>query len=454
VPRFLDLFAEVVRAKRDRLKRALKGEGGTAVDRLLQEAFLEVWLELPQGKEHGTSRRIVAVDSGRAVKEYANGAFLYICRAIAVTSWGGNYREVATDSFAVSGPREQRGNLVGLRSEHCEHQVALKALEEAEGTVEVVLLDGSLFGRAMHIPAVFDYPGEADLYLRYMEVFSRLLQECRKRKVLLVGVSKDSLASHLTKLLLGGVRRRLLEELSPHLSASQLELLREELGQVRERRYPITRLVGDLPLTDGQRRDLWSLVVELRSPRPDFALVEAWAETAGYTLPVELYPDVPLFTYEAKSFAKDPGKYVTRRFDGAMAEWEGGDEDFRDWAVEVMDRVFHFPAFITTCVKLGPRDTPMRVEVPAFCLGRKTRVSDLSASRILNPPPRGMNELLQMLRESYGGPDLYNVWLVKADQEARLPERDVRALYEPLVERELKITLRPTRRERRVRYRR
>jgi len=454
VPRFLDLFAEVVRAKRDRLKQALKGEGGTMVDRLLRDSFLKVWRELSQGMGREYRGAVVAVDSGRAVKEYANGAFLYICRAIGVTSWGEEYREVAADSFAVSGPREQRGNLVGFRSEHCEHQVALKALREAEGEVGAVLLDGSLYGRAMHIPAVFDYPGEADLYLRYMEAFSKLLEECHRRGVILMGVSKDSLASHLTKLLLGDVRKRLLKNLAPHLPPEQMELLSEELGQAREKRYPISRLVRDLPLTDGQRRDLWSLVVELRSPRPDFALVEAWAETAGYTLPVELYPDVPLFTYDAKSFAKEPGKYVTRRFEGAMAEWPGGEEDFRDWAVGVMGKVFNFPVFITFCIKLGPRDTPMRVDVPAFCLGRDTRVSDLKASRLLDPPPDEMEQLLQLLSGCYGGPDLYNVWLVKADQEARLPERDVRSLYEPLVERELRITLRPTRRERRVRYRR
>jgi hypothetical protein len=76
----------------------------------------------------------------------------------------------------------------------------------------------------------------------------------------------------------------------------------------------------------------------------------------------------------------------------------------------------------------------------------------MSSSRLLDPPPTRVNEVLGTLRGEYGGLELYNVYLVKADQEARLPMSDVRKLYEPLIEKELKIPLTLKRRERRVRH--
>jgi hypothetical protein len=93
----------------------------------------------------------------------------------------------------------------------------------------------------------------------------------------------------------------------------------------------------------------------------------------------------------------------------------------------------------------------MRIDVPAFSVGLPTRLSQINSSRLLSPPPKRVTEVISNLRGQYGGLELYNVYLVKADQQARLPVKDVRTLYEPLVEKELKIPLTPKRRERRIR---
>ena len=90
--------------------------------------------------------------------------------------------------------------------------------------------------------------------------------------------------------------------------------------------------------------------------------------------------------------------------------------------------------------------------MPAFSVGLPTRLSQVSASRMLDPPPSRVQTILQTLLGEYGGPELYNVFLVHADREARLPLKDVTTLYEPLVEKELKISLIPRRRERRLRH--
>ncbi|MFX1562376.1 MAG: DNA double-strand break repair nuclease NurA [Promethearchaeota archaeon] len=445
MPNFLDLFLNVLRRDRDRFRQMLRGEETTEVNKMLRDAFSAEWHDLPPPKQKDL--HVVAIDSGRALREYSSGTFMYICRAVATSSWGKKYRKVATNFHTITSAREYINNMVSLRSEHVEHEVALEALNDFSD-VNLVLIDGSLYGRTLHVPMSFNYPGERDLYLKYMETFDQLLEECRKRKILLLGVSKDSVASHMTKLLMKDISKKILYDLGQHLPEKYMEQLNENLEAIHQRPYPLMRLVADLPLSDKQRETLRSLVNELRRPRPDFSLLHVWAKTAGYTTPIEPYPEIPLYKYEAK----DPLRYVQRRFPDAIVDYPGKEDDFEKWAHTIMEKAFHLPTFVTFCVKLAHNDTPLRVDLPAFNIGLPTRVSEISESRRLDPLPDRLGGVLQLLQAEYGGLDQYNVWLVRADQEARLPTRDVTTLYEPLIEKELKTQLALTRRNRRAKY--
>jgi hypothetical protein len=323
--------------------------------------------------------------------------------------------------------------------------VALEAVQEA-ADVDLVLLDGSLYGRITHVPISFNYPGEQDLYLRYMQTFMELLEECRKRKILILGISKDSVARHLTRILLESVKTDILKELTSALSADELDQLAQLFDTEKKQSISARSILKKLPISRDQHDLVWDLLYELRRPRPDFSLIQAWTETSGFTTPIEPYPDVPLFKYESQ----DPAAYVRRRFVNAYNDYER-ESDFEKWAVPIMNDVFQIPTFVTFCAKLAHNDTAMRIDMPAFSVGLPTRISQLSSSRLLDPPPDRVTEVLSTLRGEYGGLELYNVYLVKADQEARLPMRDVRTLYEPLIEKELKIPLILKRRERRVR---
>jgi hypothetical protein len=444
MPNFLDLFLDELHEKREVFRRRLTGEESTELDRLIKSAFLSEWRELPTPLKQDL--RVIAVDSGRSTREYAPGAFMYICRASAYTSWGETHRKVSSNAHMIASPREMLVDLVSLRSEHLEHQVALEAVQSAQD-VDLVLLDGSLYGRITHVPISFNYPGERELYLRFMQTFIQLLEECRKRKILILGISKDSVARHLTRLLLGTVKEKVLNELEKALSSEEFDQVTQLLETEKKQSIASVRFLRELPLSADQHKTLWDLMYELRRPRPDFALIHAWAETKGYTTPIQPYPDVPLFKYESK----DPADYVRRRFANAYVDYSR-DEDFENWAVPVMKATFQLPTFVTVCAKLAYNDTPMRIDMPAFSVGLPTRLSQMSVSRMLDPPPSRVQTILQTLLGEYGGPELYNVFLVHADREARLPLKDVTTLYEPLVEKELKISLTPRRRERRLRY--
>ncbi len=443
MPHFLDLFLNELQEKRDALRRRLTGEESTDLDGLIKNAFQKEWRDLPS--ENKPDLRVIAVDSGRSTREYASGSFMYICRANAITSWGTTHRRVSSNAHMITSPREQLIDLASIRSEHIEHQVALEAVQEASD-VDLVLIDGSLYGRITHVPISFNYPDEKELYLRYMQTFMELLEECRKRKILILGISKDSVARHLTRILLESLKNDILKDLSPALSAQDLDQLTQLLDTEKKQSISARSALKALPLSNNQYDLVWDLLYELRRPRPDFSLIHAWTETAGFTTPIEPYPDVPLFKYESK----DPAAYVRRRFVNAYNDYDR-EQDFEEWAIPVMKDFFQIPTFVTFCAKLAHNDTPMRIDMPAFSVGLPTRISQISSSRLLDPPPNRVTEVLGTLRGEYGGLELYNVYLVKADQEARLPMTDVRTLYEPLVEKELKIPLTPKRRDRRVR---
>ena len=323
--------------------------------------------------------------------------------------------------------------------------MALEAVQDTSD-VDLILLDGSLYGRITHVQIGFNYPGERDLYLKYLQTYMQLLDECRQRKILILGISKDSVARHLTRILLESLTTDILKDLSPALSSPDSDQLTQLFDTENKPSTATRSYVKNLPLSSDQKGLVWDLLSELRRPRPDFSLIQAWTETAGYTTPIEPYPDVPLFKYESK----DPAAYVRRRFVNAYNDYDR-EEDFEAWAIPVMKGFFQLPTFVTFCAKLAYNDTPMRIDMPAFSAGLPTRIQQVSSSRLLDPPPSKVLEVLGTLRGQYGGLELYNVYLVQADQEARLPMSDVRTLYEPLVEKELKIPLIPKRRERRFR---
>ncbi len=445
MPQFLDLFLKELRQKREAFRRRLSGEAATELDGLLKTAFLNEWRELPQPTEQDL--RVIAVDSGRSTREYASGTFMYICRACAYTSWGESHRRISSNAHLIASPRERLLELVSLRSEHIEHQVALEAIQDADD-VDLVLIDGSLYGRITHVPISFVYSGEHDVYLRYMQTFIQLLEECRKRKILILGISKDSVARHLTRLLLVSVKANVLQQFDQLLSPQGLEQLIDFFEVEKKQSVSARRVLKGLSISKNQFSLIWDLLLELHRPRPDFALINAWAKKIkGYTTPVEPYPDMPLFKYESKN----PADYVRRRFAIAYNEYET-EEEFEKWAIPVMQDTFHLPTFVTFCAKLAHNDTPIRVDMPAFNVGLPTRISELSSSKMLNPPPERIIKVLQILQSQYGGPELYNAYLTRADKEARFPISDVKTLYEPLIEKELKMPLIPRRRERRIHH--
>ena len=92
------------------------------------------------------------------------------------------------------------------------------------------------------------------------------------------------------------------------------------------------------------------------------------------------------------------------------------------------------PAIVSFFVRLLPDDDVMRVDVPACCLGLRTKLADveeeLAEADLVRP-------ILEVLRAECGGYRLYNTLLHSADRQVRLDGRTTREVYLRVIEREL-----------------
>lgn len=104
------------------------------------------------------------------------------------------------------------------------------------------------------------------------------------------------------------------------------------------------------------------------------------------------------------------------------------------------------PAIVSFFIRFGDYEEPLRIDVPAFCIGRNEHVSDLEEALI---DCASVEPIVHLLLEDYGGIEVYNALAYIVDQEVRLSKDKMYDIYLPLVGDILGEQLRPDRSERR-----
>ena len=82
-------------------------------------------------------------------------------------------------------------DFISVKMEMLEFQVAIDALKSGLGC-GTILIDGSLYGRLVHVPLESKVEEERLVFLIISGFIRELLDLCRKNNVLLVGVAKES----------------------------------------------------------------------------------------------------------------------------------------------------------------------------------------------------------------------------------------------------------------------
>lgn len=379
----------------------------------------------------------LAVDSSRATRELMDGSSLGIFRAIGLTNNRKEFKELETEFFYHSGKGNQLRFYESAKMEYLEAKVILRYLSEEEDmNNKFVLVDGSLFGRVSHIPIELQIYGKELFMTDYIKTYKDLFEEAERRKVLLVGISKDSRASFFKQLILEELIKKLIPEQNDFVGENDPSYL---LGI-------ISKMENDE--TKAQLKIILNLY--LRSV-PDVYFLNRFSKLQKYfTLPVELSYDkisskALIRMLENRSSGED---YIKTHFSKVSRNLSN--ESYSKLML-TLDNVRNYPTIVSFYLVPAKNDSPIRIDVPSYCLGIEHKLKDLVSSRFIDLDEEKLNSIISSLLEQYAGYKNYNILLKRADEKVKLSNYIVDNVYLKVIERKLGVVLLPGRDYRRVR---
>ncbi len=423
MPEFLDEFAASVVHKKEAIReKVFKGTPNPLQDRF-KEHFDTMWITIDDPAKLGVNPselNVMAVDSSVYTNLLSTGGVFYVVRSLAVCR-NNEQKRLESDVFFTKGGSLAEREFVSIKMEMLEFQVAIDALKKGFGC-DVVLVDGSLYGRLVHVPIETKIEGERLTLLDYFRVYRELLDLCRKNHVLLVGVSKESRSTSFRDYLLNSIFKEELKKVD--IDDDDARRLKPLFMEVVDNAALGLQKFDKLRQKYGVKLETIRLILdELACSRPDYQLVMNFAESLGCTHPLLLGPS-PRLSRRLKESRSDPRKYVRRNFPNTFRE-KG--KEFVDGAAEVVADIPEFPSIVSFYILLDKRDSPIRIDLPCW---------DCSLADVGWPKPvtTDLEGLLKILATGYCGLDCHNFWLKNVDERVRLKKRTVDNIYFPFME--------------------
>ena len=431
VPRFADLFVEEVRRKRSDVLKVVGG--GESLAARYVDLVKKVWVA-GIAAEKGFEQ-VFAVDSGSDEIEVSGGGVLLVTRAMALEAGGREVRKLRLDALF---PRDVRDyeDFKRLVREHVEHLVALEALEDG---ADLLLIDGSLYGRMIHVIRELKVEGREDFMLEYAEAYSELLSSALENGAVVVGVSKDSRSTVLKEELLLTQLVSLLSGYEPGVRERVMELWR------LLRRRPSQALNGVRALVkEGLDPRALELFEDARSAVPDSKIIAAIGLGTGFTSPLVLTLErvsTGITDLLLRSRDEELEGELARAFEKAAEQ-----PDFSARVKSLLRALRSYPPVHTTYAVFAAGDDPVRVDIVA-----RELIQPAGSSRFANPTSRVVQAVLAHLALLYGGRRCYNALLLEVDKRVRTTLETLE-LYYKLAMREVGELILHSRGERRVLY--
>ncbi|MGD0645304.1 MAG: DNA double-strand break repair nuclease NurA [Candidatus Bathyarchaeia archaeon] len=423
MPEFLDEFAASLAPKKDAIKdKVLKGTPNPLADRF-REKFPSFWVEISDAAKLGASLAelsVMAVDSSVYSNLLSTGGVFYVVRSLAVCR-DVDHKRLESDVFFSKGGSVAEREFISVKMEMLEFQVAIDALKSGLGC-GTILIDGSLFGRLVHVPLESKVEEERLILLDYFKVYQELLDLCRKSNVLLLGVAKESRSTSFRDYLLSLIFREELKSLEIEDDDSRMlkPLFMEVVDNATLGLHKFERFRQKY----GEKLETIRLVFEeLARSRPDYQLVMNFAGSVGYTKPLLLGPSPRLARHFAE-WRSDPKSYVRKNFPNTLREVGKG---FVDEAAQVIAGIPNFPAIASFYVLFDRRDSPIRIDVPFW----DQKLVDVGWNK---PATIDLEGALKVLATGYCGLDCHNLWLKNVDERVRLKKKTVDNIYVPYME--------------------
>jgi hypothetical protein len=423
MPEFLDEFAASLVPKKDALKeKVLKGTPNPLADRF-REKFPSFWVGISDLAKLGASLAelsVMAVDSSVYSNLLSTGGVFYVVRSLAVCR-DKEHKRLESDVFFSKGGSVAEREFISVKMEMLEFQVAIDALKGGLGC-GTILIDGSLFGRLVHVPLESKVEEDRLVLLDYFRVYRELLDLCRTNNIRLIGVAKESRSTSFRDFLLSLIFREELEKAEIDDDATRMlkPLFMEVVDNATEGLHKFERFRQKY----GEKLETIGLVFEeLARSRPDYQVVMNFAGSVGYTKPLLLGPS-PRLARRLEESRSDAKAYVRKNFPNTLREKGKG---FVDEAAQVIASIPDFPAIASFYVLFDRRDSPIRIDIP--CWERK--LIDVGWHK---PVPVDLQDVLKVLATGYCGLDCHNLWLKNVDERVRLKKKTVDNIYVPYME--------------------
>ena len=363
---FLQQFAQRIRKDAPGLRGAFSEEARNAEEQVLKEAVIRHWHPLP-ALDPAPYQPTYAVDGSSAIRHLNNGWSVIISQALAV---GPEYELPKVDvRFRRSAIRDTTlFRYTGLLMRSLELGAALEAAAVADGGV--LCLDGSFQTDIPHWLYPIDIHGERDLPLKLLESYLDLLDACRERGIMLIGLSKTSTATFLIE---AATQMERSDQLEP-----DVQLMSEEDDQA----------------VPSDAEAIWR-----------------WTQEAGFSTPVVL--GVYGFGHRRSQLVQEP-EAIAGAFGGSKKR------------LALLRRLQGSSPTVCFYLRLQAGEEPLRVDVPAVMLGLRQSTIDfyLRWAR-----PDDVLPALRTIVASYGGATVYNAAVYVADRLVRLSNQMVDGPY-------------------------
>lgn len=413
MPRFYDMFQERIKEKQD-IWRNRYHESPTGIGPLMKQEITKWWtpVSLKTYERKPREFNVLAIDSSYQMERLTNGGLFYVVRALGLNGKN-ECRELEADFDYAEGSAHEVTSIVQRKMEYLEIKLAAEAI--SNGFEGVVLIDGSLYGRISHLIIESPLSNDRDFFIRYYQEVMKLFKLARENNVLVIGISKESGSRFFRDFLikqivtLPEVRGDVPEEEAKRLISTVLDRKREAFGYVKQLKLEYSNI--------GLLEDV---LKELTTPRPDYQLIETSITEPGYTIPLLLGPS-SRWLRRIGQIEIDPESYLKSHFPVLS-----NNEDFVTYAKVVLNRLKELPAIASFHILPDRRDSPLRIDVPAFCIGLSTKFRDVGWPE---PIDEDISEVLSIVATGYGGLEYHNIWLWKVDREVKFHRREFDDMY-------------------------
>ncbi|WP_456449946.1 DNA double-strand break repair nuclease NurA [Palaeococcus sp. (in: euryarchaeotes)] len=407
------MFQERIEEKQDiwrnRYHKPPKGIGP-----LMKQEITKWWIPVSLKTYERKPRdfNVLAIDSSYQMERLKNGGLFYVVRALGLNGKN-EYRELEADFDYTEGSAHEVTNIVQRKMEYLEIKLATEAL--SNGFDGVILIDGSLYGRISHLMIESPLSNDREFFIRYYQEVMKLFKLARENNVLVIGISKESGSRFFRDFLikqiitLPEVRGDVSEEEAKRLISTSLDRKREAFGYVKQLKLKYSNI--------GLLEDV---LKELTIPRPDYQLIETSITEPGYTIPLLLGPS-SRWLRGIKQIEGTPLSYLKSHFPVLS-----NNEDFVTYAKVVLNHLKELPAIVSFHILPDRRDSPLRIDVPAFCIGLSAKFQDVGWPK---PIDEDIFEVLSIVATGYGGLDYHNIWLWKVDREVKFHRKEFDDMY-------------------------